>query len=313
MKKRISEFCATQDVNHRWYLLCQIESMLECSNKVATRATFVGCLFTLPFFVITWLKILWSVGFMMSSIESPIRCVLSEIGFISWGVIGGGLIVACLGPSIIIAIVYKIRLSFCTQTPSAEIRGSDAWKAKEIAKKAKKLTCETEGPNMTAATLLVLGGVAAVAITHGIDQALAVGEPAWSVPIKIIISLLPLTIPVGLSGVVCSFIVILPIWILLNSIDLSELKRNADKEWVRLDPTEAEHRAAEEERVTKAAQAARRTDSLHTPIPSYSSYSPDKGLNTYMSDSRNGQTIYFKDGQYVNEDGERVPLQYIDE
>lgn len=48
-------------------------------------------------------------------------------------------------------------------------------------------------------------------------------------------------------------------------------------------------------------------------VPSYSSYSQDKGLNTYMTDRRNGQTVYYKDGQYVNEDGDRVPLPYIEE
>jgi len=48
-------------------------------------------------------------------------------------------------------------------------------------------------------------------------------------------------------------------------------------------------------------------------FPSDSSWSPDKGLNTYYTDSRNGQIVYYKDGQYVNEDGERVPLQYMDD
>lgn len=55
------------------------------------------------------------------------------------------------------------------------------------------------------------------------------------------------------------------------------------------------------------------TYSTSSYTPSYSSYSQDKGLNTYMTDRRNGQTVYYKDGQYVNEDGDRVPLPYIEE
>lgn len=39
----------------------------------------------------------------------------------------------------------------------------------------------------------------------------------------------------------------------------------------------------------------------------------DKGLKTYMTDTRNGDDIYFKNGEYVNGSGERVPLQWIDE
>lgn len=47
--------------------------------------------------------------------------------------------------------------------------------------------------------------------------------------------------------------------------------------------------------------------------PSHSSYSHDKGLNTYMTDIRNGQTIYYQNGKYVNESGQQVPTQYIDD
>lgn len=41
------------------------------------------------------------------------------------------------------------------------------------------------------------------------------------------------------------------------------------------------------------------------------SWSAEKGLNTYYTDGRNGQTVYYKDGEYVNDDGERVPIQWM--
>lgn len=56
--------------------------------------------------------------------------------------------------------------------------------------------------------------------------------------------------------------------------------------------------------------------SSYTPssyTPSHSSYSHDKGLNTYMTERGTGQSVYYKDGQYVNENGVPVPINRIED
>lgn len=77
------------------------------------------------------------------------------------------------------------------------------------------------------------------------------------------------------------------------------LLRNAYDQY--LSEHEERKRAEEDARITANIMTRMSLDAM------------DKGLNTYMTDSRNGDTIYFKNGQYVNEQGERVPIQWIAE
>ncbi|MBQ7328692.1 MAG: hypothetical protein IJX01_02145 [Oscillospiraceae bacterium] len=318
MNRRIRKFCASNDLDHRWSLLCEIEHLLKRSEKVSNFAAVVGCLCLLPFLVVTFLKIMWSIGFMTDNDISPIQQFMTQYGFISWPSVLRGLLAACICTPILVVIIYKIGICFGKKAIPEKLCGGDAYKAQKIAHKAKVLSGSSDDHMFMATTLLIIGGIIATAVIHVIDQTIHSSAPIWGVLLIILFSLIPLALPVGFAGFIFSFCATLPLSMLLDGIKLRRLADNADSEWVKLDPAEAARRKKQKENEEKAAQAAQRAyeenlRSSHTPIPSYSSYSSEKGLNTYMTDRRTGQSIYYKDGLYLNEDGDRVPLQYIEE
>ena len=123
---------------------------------------------------------------------------------------------------------------------------------------------------------------------------------------------------VYLGGALLAFIfsalallITVPLW-KLSSIVNSLLYHS--RKQVRLDDIEDTLRDYIQKNTPKEApKSTYQSSSTYDPpvVPSSSTWSPDKGLKTFMTDGRNMQDVYYKDGQYVNEDGERVPIQWI--
>lgn len=123
-------------------------------------------------------------------------------------------------------------------------------------------------------------------------------------------------IMVGFALVVCAIalFIIVPLW-KLSSIVNSLLYRTPNTV-VFMNEFKAKLESYIKENIPSEPKKNNSNQNSNTKSKGNSSgldLSEDKGLNTYYTDIRNGQSVYYKNGEYVNEDGTPVPTQWIDD
>ena len=303
MKKRIRDFENTTDLQQRWLILHQIETHRIAgvnANKKACRICYP--LLILLMAVIFW-ELLWKIGIMGHASQSSLFALLSSTGFSWWQII----LFALLGALVVVPILSSIFTHWFwkkNQPTPPPLTGTAAQQAKEVLDKAK--TLQDNPPDDVSISWMIIGFLLTV-IVYFIDQGISFGELFFRSIFLVFILSIPYMfvsiIPFSLSCMSCNDLTDKKIW--------DSVCQSADAEWVKHDPEEAQRR---HEQYLEAQRIQAEMESrTHISVSSYSAYSADKGLNTYMTDSRNGQTVYYKDGQYLNEDGLRVPLQYIED
>lgn len=303
MKKLIRDFENTTDLQQRWRILHQIETHRIEGITAIKKVCKICCpLLILLISVLFW-ELLWQISFMGHADQSALFDLLSSSGFSWWQII----LFVLLGALVVVPILSSIFTHWFwkkNQPTPPPLTGTAAQQAKEVLDKAKLLS---ENPPDYFPFLWMIAGLLFTVIVYFIDQ----GDNFGNILISSIVLFFILFIPYMLVCIVPYALAFASILDLTDKKILKSVCQSADAEWVKHDPQEAQRRHEqylELQRIQEEMESR-----THISVPSYSAYSADKGLNTYMTDTRNGQTIYHKDGQYVNESGERVPYQHIDD